>query len=644
MHQRMGMLNRPALGLVLAVAAMVALLSVTSAFAAAPTVTGVSPATGGSTGGTSVTVTGTNFTAGSTVKVGGSDAAVVFVSATELTVTTPPHAPGVADIIVTTADGSSTNTAADNFTYTAVTPTVNSLTPNTGSAGTIVQINGSGLTHTLSVTFDGVAGTSLTNTSDTLISVVAPAHAAGGASVIVNTDGGASAPKTFTYTASTPVVSSVAPASGTTLGGTPIVITGSGFTGATAVSVAGTAVTSFTVASDTTINAVTAAHGAGVGNVVVQAPGGTGTGTNLYTYTVPTLPIISSVSPATGPVAGGTSITITGSGFMGATGVSVGGNAAIGVSVVNDTSITAVTPAGAAAGTVDVRVTTPTGTSTIVLADKFTYTSTNVPTVTAVSPTGGPIAGGPTVTITGTGFASVTGVTFGGNAATGITVTSDTSMTVTSPAHSAGAVDVIVTNANGSSATSAAARFTYGAAPAITSISPTSGGAGTVITITGTGFTGATAVMFDTTSATPTSVSDTQIVVTAPSHASGAAAVTVVAPTGTSASVTFTYASSTSTYTLTFRWSLIVWTGKDGISVSAALKGQETPDNTATNDISAQVTAMFRWNGSAQKWEAYFPGQESIPGAVDFTTLTKSSAYWIAIKGPSSVTWTIEQG
>ncbi len=165
-----------------------------------------------------------------------------------------------------------------------------------------------------------------------------------------------------------------------------------------------------------------------------------------------------------------------------------------------------------------------------------------------------------------------------------------------------------------------------------------------MITITGTGFTGATSVTFDTTPATPTSVTDTQIIVTAPSHTSGSAAVSVVTPVGVSSAATFTFAATTTSYTLNFRWSLIVWNGKDGISVSAALAGQESPDNPATNDISSQVTAMFRWNGSAQRWEAYFPGQESVPGAVDFTTLTQDSAYWIAITGPNAITWTVGQG
>src|SRR6202171_1243021 len=85
-----------------------------------------------------------------------------------------------------------------------------------------------------------------------------------------------------------------------------------------------------------------------------------------------------------------------------------------------------------------------------------------VPTVTGVSPNSGPITGGTTVTITGTEFNnSGVSVSFGGVAATGVTVVSDTQITAVSPAHAAGPVDVSVTTAAGTSATSAADLFTY---------------------------------------------------------------------------------------------------------------------------------------------------------------------------------------
>ena len=141
------------------------------------------------------------------------------------------------------------------------------------------------------------------------------------------------------------------------------------------------------------------------------------------------------------------------------------------------------------------------------------------PVVSGVSPSSGRLAGGDSVTITGTGFTGAWAVKFGATSATVYTVNSDTKITATSPAHAAGAVNITVTSAGGTSAISAADEFTYLAAPTITAISPSSGplAGGDTVTITGTGFTTATAVKFGATSATGYIVdSDTKINATSP--------------------------------------------------------------------------------------------------------------------------------
>ena len=101
-----------------------------------------------------------------------------------------------------------------------------------------------------------------------------------------------------------------------------------------------------------------------------------------------------------------------------------------------------------------------------------TVQATQAPTVTGLSPTSGPLAGGTPVTITGTGFTGATAVDFGTTAATSYTVVSSTDITATSPAGT-GTVDVTVTTPVGTSPTSAADQFTYTAAPAVTGLSPT---------------------------------------------------------------------------------------------------------------------------------------------------------------------------
>ena len=136
---------------------------------------------------------------------------------------------------------------------------------------------------------------------------------------------------------SAPVVSSFTPTSGAA--GTSVSITGTGFTGATAVTFNGTAAT-FTVTSGTQITATVPA-GASTGPLAVTTPSGTGTSTASFTVTAGA-PAVSSFTPASGPP--GTSVSITGTGFTGATAVTFNGTAAASFTVTSGTQITATVP------------------------------------------------------------------------------------------------------------------------------------------------------------------------------------------------------------------------------------------------------------------------------------------------------------
>jgi outer membrane protein OmpA-like peptidoglycan-associated protein len=215
-------------------------------------------------------------------------------------------------------------------------------------------------------------------------------------------------------------------------------------------------------------------------------------------------------------------------------------------------------PAGS--GIEDVTVTTPVGTSSDTPADQFTYAP--VPSVSGLSPAAGPIAGDGTVTITGSGFTGATAVDFGPGTALFL-VLSDTDILATVPSASASTVDVEVTNAVGTSATSTGDEYTYEGAPSILGLSPASGlsSGGDTVTITGTGFTAASAVAFGTTPASSYIVSTpTTIIATAPAGSPGAIDVSVINPVGTSATSAadqFTYTANTTaaaptTQTITF--------------------------------------------------------------------------------------------
>ncbi|WP_245350321.1 Ig-like domain repeat protein [Bradyrhizobium sp. UFLA03-84] len=168
-------------------------------------------------------------------------------------------------------------------------------------------------------------------------------------------------------------------------------------------------------------------------------------------------PAVASISPTSGPAAGGTTVIIAGGSFNTATAVHFGATAATSFVINSNEQITAVAPAGF--GTVDVTVTNPSGTSSTSPADQFTYVA-SPPTVTSISPTAGPTRGGTTVIITGTNLTGASSVKFGAANAASFTVNSATSITAISPSGS-GTVDVTVTTAVGTSATSAADRFSF---------------------------------------------------------------------------------------------------------------------------------------------------------------------------------------
>jgi hypothetical protein len=519
----------------------------TSADAAAPAVSGVSPASGPTAGGTTVVLSGTGFTAATTVAFGGVAApSFTVVSDTQLSATVPSQPAGAVDVTVSTPYGASVTGPADQYTYLAAAPAVTAISPTAGTTagGTQISITGANFSGATRVNFGAVQAAGFTVNADGSITATAPVQAAGTFDVTVTTPAGTSAAVpadqfTVTAAANVPAVTGVSPASGPTGGGTAATLTGSGFTGATAVAFGTANAISFVVNSDASLTAVAPPGVAGTVDITATTAAGTSASTaaDHYGYTA-TAPAVAGVSPSSGPAAGGTAVTISGSNLNGATAVKFGAVAAASFTVNSAGQVVAVAPAQAA-GTVDVTVTTPYGTSATGAPDRFTYTTAAAPAVTGISPTAGPMAGGNVVTITGTGFTGATAVLFGGTAAAGFQVVSDTQILATSPPLPSGTVDVTVTTPGGTSATSAADKFRYSpSAPTVTAVSPSSGppAGGTSVVLAGTSFKNVNKVYFGGVAAAAFTVnSPTQITVTAPPQAAGAVDVTVATSGGTSA-------------------------------------------------------------------------------------------------------------
>jgi hypothetical protein len=572
-------------------------------YVAAPAIAGLSPTQGPTTGGTVVTITGTNLLGATAVSFGATPAATFTVdSATQITATSPAGVAGTVDVSVVTIGGTSANTAADDFTFVSA-PAIAGLSPAEGptTGGTVVTITGTNLLGATAVSFGATPATSFVVDSATQITATSPAGGAGTVNVSVVTVGGTSANTAaddFTYIAA-PAIAGLSPAEGPTTGGTVVTITGTGFTGATAVSFGGTPATSFVVDSATQITATSPAGVAGIVDVSVVTIGGTSANTAADDFTYVAAPAIAGLSPAEGPETGGTVVTITGTNLLGATAVSFGATPATSFTVDSATQITATSPAGVA-GTVDVSLVTVGGTSANTGNDDFTYVA--APAIVGLSPTEGPAAGGTVVTITGTDLLGATAVSFGGTPATSFVVDSATQITATSPAGGAGTVNVSVVTVGGASANTANDDFTYVAAPAIAGLSPAEGPetGGTVVTVTGTGFTGATAVSFGATPAAIFTVdSATQITATSPAGVAGTVDVSVVTIGGTSANTAnddFTYVAAPAIAGLSpaegpeTGGTVVTVTGT-GFTGATAVSFGATPAAIFTVDSATQITA-----------------------------------------------------
>src|ERR1700719_107731 len=162
-------------------------------FKVTPTVSSISPTSGPI--GTVVTVTGTGLTQTTKVTIGGVKATTFTVKSDSSVSVTIPTACKTGKITVTTNGGSATSASSFN-----VTPTITSFTPTSGKVGTVVTINGTGLTQTTGASFGGVAATTFTVVSDLQITATVPTGAITGLIAVTTTGGTVTSSATFTVT------------------------------------------------------------------------------------------------------------------------------------------------------------------------------------------------------------------------------------------------------------------------------------------------------------------------------------------------------------------------------------------------------------------------------------------------------------
>lgn len=419
-----------------------------------------------------------------------------------------------------------------------------------------------------------------------------------------------------------PVISSFAPATGAS--GTIVVISGTNLNGATAVAFNGKASANFSVDSATQITA-TVASSSTTGKVTVTTPGGTAASAANFTVLDP--PTITSFNPTSGPV--GTSVTITGTNFTGATAVKFNSAAAASFTVDSATQITATVASGTTTGKITVTTAAGSGLS----ANNFTVTG--VPTISSFSPASGPV--GTVVVVTGTNFTGATAVAFNGKAASSFTVNSATQITAT--VASGTTTGKITVTTPGGTATSANS-FTVTAPPTISSFNPGSGPVGTAVIITGTNFTGTTAVAFNGKAAASFTVNNSTQITATVATSSTTGKITVTTPAGTATSATnFTVTAGGTTLDLSIEGLYVTQATQEypnpivplvqnrSAWVRVFVKANQT--NTATPDVKVDFI-----KGATTNTLTINAGGSSVPLSIDPENSTASwnavvSAAWI---------------
>lgn len=493
----------------------------------------LTPRTGAVAGGTKVSFNGFGFSGGGTVSFGG----ITVPLGTELGAHAfaPPHAAGWVDLIITTP--SQTVTIPNGFLYvtelfaTEITPAV-----GTPAGGTEVTITGTNFQPGARVTFDSFLATNVTVVDDTTIIATTPAHDPSRVGVVVINPDGTSAeiPYASRFRYSGPQIGSVGQNDyGPTAGGAAHHVWGEFFDATCTVYVDGIAAAT-TFVDQTRLNFVTPAHAMGAVDVtVVNAAGESSRRLRGYRY-VEAAPTLGSISPASGPVSGGSVVTLIGTNFTATSRVYFGDRIATSITLVDSEHLSVSTPPSSA-GNVRVRVVNADGQGTTATI-YFAYLPP--PSVTSVSPAAGTMSGGTAVTVTGQNFQSGAAVYFGGVASPSVTFVSATSLTATTPAHSVGDVAVSVTNPDMQVATQAATFRYLPPPPSVSGFSPGNGPPGTTVNIAGSDFIYVSDVRFGGISATSfTVVSATEIDAVVKSGAV-TGPITIVSQSGSGSSTT----------------------------------------------------------------------------------------------------------
>jgi hypothetical protein len=365
----------------------------------APSVAAISPASGPTTGGTVITIMGSNFGTFGSVTLGGSACAIGEWTQSGIICTNPPGQGANLPLVVTVSGLSSQSNP--QFSYDA--PSIASISPASGptTGGTVITISGSSFGVSGSVTLGGSACAIADWTQSRIICTNPPGQGANVPLVVTVSGQSSQSNPQFSYDA--PSVASISPATGPTTGGTVITISGSSFGVSGSVTLGGSAC----AIGDWTQSRIICTNPPGQGaNVplIVTVSGQSSQVNSQFSYNAPS---VASISPATGPTTGGTVITISGSSFGVSGSVTLGGSACA-IADWTQSRIICTNPPGQGANVP--LVVTVSGQSSKANS-QFSYAP---PTISSVTPSSGPTAGGTVLTLKGSDFGNNGVVLLGG--------------------------------------------------------------------------------------------------------------------------------------------------------------------------------------------------------------------------------------
>ncbi len=386
-----------------------------------PFITSFLPNTAAS--GAIITITGKNLNGTTSLSLGGTPvSAFTVVSSTSIVASVSTGSTG--DVSLTSPGGTATR---NGFTFIPP-PTITSFAPTTAASGTIITINGNNLNGTSQLSLGGTNVSAFTVVSSNLILALVGGGSSG--AVSLSTPGGTTSLNGFAFIPP-PVITSFAPASAAS--GTIINITGNHLSEASAISLGGTPVASFTVVSSTFILAEVGSGSSG--SLAITTPGGTAA-MNGFVFISP--PILNDFSPK---LAGkGAIITITGAILNEISSIKLGGSFVASYKRISSSTVLAVVGSGSSGS---LELVTSGGRATL---SGFRFIP--APIINSFTPTSA--AAGTLMTVTGAHLTGTSEVSLGGVPVASFQVLSSTTLIIVVGSGASGSLYLATPGGSGS--------------------------------------------------------------------------------------------------------------------------------------------------------------------------------------------------